>query len=239
MLRPVSEHSGGLGGGSYELDGRTSSVSNMSRSSVGSSFFIDDDDRTGDGVAMDTQNDKESIIRKDKYGNLRGFLHKKTRDGRWQKRFFEMNGVYLTYYKNEKMEKILAALSLLKVGDIRHIGEDINSDEKKDGKSKLNNNNDDNIGNTQAVFSLQLDGCDYFLRANTKNAALRWIAALKKVQTTNAGALNRIRTITRNPMQNGGKDTPKLSNESLGRWSKSEHSIFASLFCCCASKTKR
>lgn len=30
---------------------------------------------------------------------LSGYLHKKTRDGRWQRRWFETNGVYLTYYK--------------------------------------------------------------------------------------------------------------------------------------------
>ena len=28
---------------------------------------------------------------------LNGYLYKKTRDGRWQKRWFETNGVYLTY----------------------------------------------------------------------------------------------------------------------------------------------
>ena len=61
-----------------------------------------------------------------------GYLSKKTRDGRWQKRWFETNGnsntngsclelspqsscstgLYLTYYKSRKMEKLLAALSL-------------------------------------------------------------------------------------------------------------------------------
>jgi hypothetical protein len=30
---------------------------------------------------------------------LSGYLYKKTRDGRWQRRWFETNGVYLTYYK--------------------------------------------------------------------------------------------------------------------------------------------
>jgi hypothetical protein len=32
---------------------------------------------------------------------LSGYLYKKTRDGRWQRRWFETNGVYLTYYKVE------------------------------------------------------------------------------------------------------------------------------------------
>ena len=40
---------------------------------------------------------------------MSGYLYKKTRDDRWQKRWFETNGVYLTYYKSRKMEKLLAA----------------------------------------------------------------------------------------------------------------------------------
>jgi hypothetical protein len=47
--------------------------------------------------------------------SLSGYLYKKTRDGRWQKRWFETSGVYLTYYKSKKMEKLLAALSLPQV----------------------------------------------------------------------------------------------------------------------------
>lgn len=30
---------------------------------------------------------------------IRGYLFKKTRDGKWQKRWFETNGCFLTYYK--------------------------------------------------------------------------------------------------------------------------------------------
>jgi hypothetical protein len=28
-----------------------------------------------------------------------GYLHKEARNGKWQKRWFETNGPYLTYYK--------------------------------------------------------------------------------------------------------------------------------------------
>lgn len=56
--------------------------------------------------------------------SLSGYLYKKTRDGRWQKRWFETSGVYLTYYKSKKMEKLLAALSLPQVGGIRIISAD-------------------------------------------------------------------------------------------------------------------
>ncbi len=33
---------------------------------------------------------------------IRGYLFKKTRDGKWQKRWFETNGCFLTYYKVNK-----------------------------------------------------------------------------------------------------------------------------------------
>ena len=49
---------------------------------------------------------------------IRGYLLKKSKEGAWQKRFFETNGNYLTYYKTKKMTKLLAALSLADVGNI-------------------------------------------------------------------------------------------------------------------------
>ena len=60
--------------------------------------------------------------------SLSGYLYKKTRDGRWLKRWFETSGVYLTYYKSKKMEKLLAALSLPQVGGIRIISADEDPD---------------------------------------------------------------------------------------------------------------
>ena len=54
-------------------------------------------------------------------GELSGYLYKKTRDGRWQRRFFETHSVYLTYYKSKKKQKILAALGLPQVGEIKRI----------------------------------------------------------------------------------------------------------------------
>ena len=38
--------------------------------------------------------------------HISGYLHKMTRDGRWQKRWFETNGNFLTYYKSKKMTKV-------------------------------------------------------------------------------------------------------------------------------------
>lgn len=50
---------------------------------------------------------------------MSGYLMKKSTAGDWQKRYFETNGCFLTYYKSQKMSKLLAALSLPQVGDIR------------------------------------------------------------------------------------------------------------------------
>ena len=54
------------------------------------------------------------------------YLYKKSREGKWQKRWFETNGCFLTYYKNRKMTKLLAALSLPQVGAITLIPENDN-----------------------------------------------------------------------------------------------------------------
>jgi hypothetical protein len=53
---------------------------------------------------------------------MRGYLFKKTRDGKWQKRWFETNGCFLTYYKKQG-QKLLAALNLPQVGTIALMGE--------------------------------------------------------------------------------------------------------------------
>ena len=49
---------------------------------------------------------------------ISGFLLKKDKDGAWQRRFFETQGTYLTYYKSKKKSKLLAALNLAEVDDI-------------------------------------------------------------------------------------------------------------------------
>lgn len=35
-----------------------------------------------------------------------GYLFKKTRDGKWQKRWFETNGCFLTYYKVRELRSV-------------------------------------------------------------------------------------------------------------------------------------
>ena len=59
-----------------------------------------------------------------KNSKMSGYLLKKSTAGEWQKRYFETNGSFLTYYKSHKMSKLLAALSLPQVGDIKLLSVD-------------------------------------------------------------------------------------------------------------------
>mmetsp|Transcript_5469 Transcript_5469/g.5632 ORF Transcript_5469/g.5632 Transcript_5469/m.5632 type:complete len:198 (+) Transcript_5469:180-773(+) len=101
-----------------------------------------------------------------------GYLHKKTKDGRWQRRWFETNGVYLTYYKSRKMEKLLAALSLPQVGEIATIP--IESDPEHKG----------------GLFELELKTRVYVLRAKSDEEAQIWVTALKQVRDQGQNGMN-------------------------------------------------
>lgn len=95
---------------------------------------------------------------------ISGYLQKKTRDGRWQKRWFETNGVYLTYYKSRKMEKLLAALSLPQVGEIKLVPADLDP-EHLDG-----------------LFTIELNTRIYTLRAKSDEEAKEWVRILGKLR---------------------------------------------------------
>ncbi|KAJ1402046.1 hypothetical protein B484DRAFT_457854 [Ochromonadaceae sp. CCMP2298] len=93
-----------------------------------------------------------------------GYLYKKTRDDRWQKRWFETNGVYLTYYKSRKMEKLLAALSLPQVGEI-----------------KLGSLEEDQ-NNQTGLFTLELNTRIYTLKAKSDAEARDWVDRLNRLR---------------------------------------------------------
>ena len=103
---------------------------------------------------------------------LSGYLYKQTRDGRWQKRFFETSGVYLTYYKSKKMEKLLAALSLPQVGSIHMIP----IDDKEQNPDQLD-----------GLFALELSARIYILRAANDELASIWIQTLLKLKEQGIG----------------------------------------------------
>lgn len=92
-----------------------------------------------------------------------GYLYKKSREGLWQKRWFETNGSFLTYYKSKKMTKLLAALSLPQVGEIQISppNEDV-----QDG----------------SMFTLELNDRIYTLKADTAEDAQHWVATLNQLK---------------------------------------------------------
>lgn len=89
-----------------------------------------------------------------------GYLFKKSSAGAWQRRFFEVNGSYLCYYKTQKMSKLLAAINIPHVGQIRLLGEV-----------------QDALG-TGYVFEMDLKDRQYQLRAESLAEARKWVDVL-------------------------------------------------------------
>lgn len=100
-----------------------------------------------------------TLMRQDSM-QMAGYLYKKSSGGEWQKRYFETNGNYLTYYKSHKMSKLLAAVALPQVGLIKLVG-DV-SDAKGGGY----------------VFQIDLKDRQFLLRAATQDEAQRWVEYL-------------------------------------------------------------
>ncbi|KAF4317307.1 hypothetical protein BBO99_00005334 [Phytophthora kernoviae] len=88
---------------------------------------------------------------------IRGYLFKKTREGKWQKRWFETNGCFLTYYKKQG-QKLLAALNLPQVGAI----------------TLLQENHVDGPG----LFTIELNERVYTIKARSHDEAAFWVDAL-------------------------------------------------------------
>lgn len=94
-----------------------------------------------------------------------GYLYKKPEDGgKWRRRFFETNGTYLTYYKNDKMKKLLAAVNLQDVGDIKLVGE----------MREIEG----------TVFKVEIKDRTYMLGAESVVEAERWVAVLRALRDT-------------------------------------------------------
>jgi hypothetical protein len=89
-----------------------------------------------------------------------GYLYKRASSGEWQRRFFEINGKYLIYYKNDSMERVLAAVSIPQLGEIRINGE--MEDEKGKG----------------VIIQIDLKNKSYFLRTESVEEAEKWVKYL-------------------------------------------------------------
>jgi hypothetical protein len=89
-----------------------------------------------------------------------GYLHKRGRNGKWQKRFFETDGEHLSYYKTSARCKLLATLDLVKVGDI--------TIEEGDQSS--------------STFKIMIADRDYILRADSASSCKDWVITLNRVK---------------------------------------------------------
>lgn len=91
---------------------------------------------------------------------MSGYLWKLSTRGYWQQRYFETNGSYLTYYKSEDMDKLMAAINMPQVGEI-----------------KILNEIDDSQG-YGIIFVIELKDRQFQLRVESKFEADRWVKHL-------------------------------------------------------------
>ncbi len=102
------------------------------------------------------------------FSELKGYLRKRSRAKRWQRRFFEANDHYLTYYKSQNSDKLLACIDLRQV-------------------SKIDFGN----GTPEAdpgEFYIELAGRIYVMRAKTYEVAKKWVEGLvARQQVVNMG----------------------------------------------------
>ena len=138
----------------------------------------------------------EYVSHTDQDSALSGYLFKKTREGRWQKRWFETNGVYLTYYKSRKMEKLLAALSLLQVGEIKRL----KSEEDPD---KL-----------PGLFCIELNTRMYILRAQSEEEADHWVTTLLKIKMEGIASSNNLSSTNKEELSVAFSDTSSVRSIS-------------------------
>jgi hypothetical protein len=110
---------------------------------------------------------------------ISGYLLKQSQDGDWQKRYFETNGMFLTYYKSKKRNKLLAALNVSTVGAITLVS--ILPSSFYLMVTQIGHI-DDTLGKG-VVFQLELKDRNYTLRTKDLNDAERWINGLTKLRS--------------------------------------------------------
>mmetsp|Transcript_10164 Transcript_10164/g.9105 ORF Transcript_10164/g.9105 Transcript_10164/m.9105 type:complete len:201 (-) Transcript_10164:24-626(-) len=169
---------------------------------------------------------------------ISGYLYKKTRDGRWQRRWFETNGFYLTYYKSKKMDKLLAALSLTQVGEITLLSP----------TAMIQDSSNTNIN--EGLFTIELNNRIYTLRAKDNQEAEKWVNILSKLRDQGAAlarisisaaidGTNRMHSFhitksNRNSSDGNSNSTPLSSQENnniSATWIKSGK--YFCTWCCC------
>lgn len=118
-------------------------------------------------IAMSSTNsDNSSVASVHVISTMCGYLMKRSRKGEWHKRYFEISGQYLVYYKSSKMDKMLAAITLSQVGMIK-ILQDIDTTISR--KTVAANN---------SVFTLDLKDRQLQLKAPNDAEAEKWVNQL-------------------------------------------------------------
>mmetsp|Transcript_14909 Transcript_14909/g.21154 ORF Transcript_14909/g.21154 Transcript_14909/m.21154 type:complete len:151 (-) Transcript_14909:131-583(-) len=131
--------------------------------------------------------------------HMSGYLLKQTSSGKWQKRWFETNSQFLTYYKSPKMEKLLAALNLPQVGEIRLADNGADFD-------------------TESTFTIELNTRTYRMKAESRKDATKWVRVLRRLQNTEVVKGKRIES----PLTNLLDEEERLDavNSSYSKWEK-------------------
>jgi len=89
-----------------------------------------------------------------------GYLYKRGRQGKWQRRWFESDGECLRYFKSKKRNKLLATLDLLNVGSVAM----------------------DDTDPADCSFIIEVAGRSYYLCAESKDHAMDWVISMNRVR---------------------------------------------------------
>lgn len=138
----------------------------------------------------------------DSMPQMSGFLFKKSTNGEWQKRYFETNGSFLTYYKSQKMTKV--CILLFERSNTAHLSPPSPSPPPLNplpppptqllaalslpsvGGIQLIGEVSDLKG-TGSIFQLDLKDRQYILRTSTLEEAQMWVDTLIQLRDS-AGA---------------------------------------------------
>ncbi|GMI52633.1 hypothetical protein TeGR_g14113 [Tetraparma gracilis] len=154
------------------------------------------DDDAGLQLSADQVASRASVTSKTtKFTDLHGYLKKKSRHDRWQKRWFEANDHYLTYYKSPQSEKLLACIDLYQTGVIQLATED-----------------DSNTADeSHTEFSLELGDRFYIIKAETRGDAKRWVEGLTERKKPKSPA-NKKKAASGTPNKNEGRFTSFMAS---------------------------
>ena len=157
-----------------------------------------------------------SIVEPDSSQQKSGYLLKYSSTGLHRKRFFELNGEYLTYFKTEKKRKLLEAISIPSAACIRLT-------EYSHGASKPAIS----VGSCKTIL-IDMRDRQYELLADTVEEARSWMKELTKIREAELIKSLLERSIRQNwTFTLSGKAVRNRSTESFKRQKEAEASSFS------------